>query len=156
MTTATLERQLKPLAVPLEGELLKRLYFRLPPRPITSKKMHSSYSSAVSLLMKALLEKDGLPATDQYAIRDYLKAVFPFVEEFEKKAFPLGKSSPEDMLRFLMDQNDLTQYDLAKELGGQPVVSAVLRGKRKLTREHIERLCARFHVSAATFYPAVS
>ena len=103
-----------------------------------------------------LLEEEGLPAADQHAIRSYLKAVFPFVEEFEKKAFPLGKSSPEDMLRFLMDQNGLTQYDLAAELGGQPVVWAVLRGKRKLTREHIERLCVRFHVGAATFYPGGS
>ncbi|MFH1725900.1 MAG: hypothetical protein ABII00_14925 [Elusimicrobiota bacterium] len=42
---------------------------------------------------------------------------------------------------------------MAKELGGQPVVSDVLRGRRKLTRDHIERLGRRFHVSPATFYP---
>jgi HTH-type transcriptional regulator / antitoxin HigA len=47
---------------------------------------------------------------------------------------------------------DLSQYDLAKELGGQPVVSQILRGKRRLTREHIERLSKRFGVTPATFY----
>ncbi len=52
-----------------------------------------------------------------------------------------------------MDQHKLTQYDLAAELGGQPVVSAILNGKRKLNRRQIERLAARFHVSPASFYP---
>ncbi|MCZ7627215.1 MAG: hypothetical protein C3F12_00295 [Candidatus Methylomirabilota bacterium] len=52
-----------------------------------------------------------------------------------------------------MGQHELSQYDLAKELGGQSVVSQILRGKRRLTREHIERLSKRFRVSPATFYP---
>ncbi|HVA66347.1 MAG TPA: hypothetical protein VNK24_05420 [Elusimicrobiota bacterium] len=38
--------------------------------------------------------------------------------------------------------------------GGQPVVPDVLRGKRRLTRKHIERLSRRFRVSPAAFYPA--
>lgn len=96
---------------------------------------------------------DDLSGADRHAIERYVEAVVPFVEEFEKKAFPIKDVSPEAMLRFLMDQNDLSQYDLATDLGGQPVVSDILRGKRKLTREHIERLSVRFHVSPATFYP---
>jgi len=52
-----------------------------------------------------------------------------------------------------MEQHDLSQYDLAKDVGGQSVVSQILNGKRKLTRDHIERLSKRFGVTPATFYP---
>ncbi|HXU35092.1 MAG TPA: helix-turn-helix domain-containing protein [Blastocatellia bacterium] len=97
-------------------------------------------------------ESGSLDADNRAAVGQYLNAVIPFVEQFEKKEFPIGSATPEEVLAFLMEQHDLSQYDVAKELGGQPVVSQVLRGKRKLTREHIERLSKRFGVTPATFY----
>ena len=84
----------------------------------------------------------------------YLKLVVPLIANYEKKEFPIAPATPEETLQFLMEQNDLNQYDLADDLGGQPVVFDVLCGKRKLTRDHIERLSRRFHVSPAAFYPA--
>ena len=66
----------------------------------------------------------------------------------------MGAATPEAMLRFLMEQNDLSQYDIASEVGGQPVVSDIFHGKRKLTRDHIERLAKRFGVRPATFFPS--
>jgi HTH-type transcriptional regulator / antitoxin HigA len=150
MTIATLERRLKPLVSPVENELLRWLYLHLPPRPIKSRKMHRGYSEAVRILMR---ESGSLDADNRAAVGQYLNAVIPFVEQFEKREFPIGSATPEEVLGFLMEQHDLSQYDLAKELGGQPVVSQVLRGKRRLTREHIERLSKRFGVTPATFYP---
>ncbi|MGH7810760.1 MAG: helix-turn-helix domain-containing protein, partial [Candidatus Binatia bacterium] len=94
-----------------------------------------------------------LDAANRTAVGQYLSAVIPFLEQYEKRAFPIGPATPEEVLGFLMEQHDLSQYDLAKELGGQPVVSQILRGKRRLTREHIERLSKRFGVTPATFYP---
>ena len=66
----------------------------------------------------------------------------------------MGSVNPEEMLGFLMEQNALSQYDIASEVGGQPVVSDILHGKRKLTRDHIERLAKRFGVRPATFFPS--
>ena len=149
LTIATLERRLKPLVSPVENELLRWLYLHLPPRPMKSRKMHRCYSEAVRILMR---ESGGLDADNRAAVGQYLNAVIPFVEQFEKREFPIGSATPEEVLGFLMEQHDLSQYDLAKELGGQPVVSQVLRGKRRLTREHIERLSKRFGVTPATFY----
>ena len=153
MTLETLERKLKPFEAPLEGAFLKWLYLRLPPKPISTRKMHADYSKAAALLLTEK-EKGGLDAASRKAVDLYLLAVVPFIEEYEKKEFPQGVSTPEEVLAFLMEQNDLTQYDLAVDLGGQPVVSDILRGKRRLTREHIERLSVRFHVSPSAFYPA--
>ena len=153
MTIATLERRLKPLVSPVENELLRWLYLHLPPRPIKSRKMHRGYGEAVRILMR---ESASLDADNRAAVGQYLNAVIPFIEQFEKREFPIGSATPEEVLGFLMEQHDLSQYDLAKELGGQPVVSQILRGKRRLTREHIERLSKRFGVTPATFYPGTS
>jgi HTH-type transcriptional regulator / antitoxin HigA len=150
MTIATLEKRLKRLESPVENEFLRWLYLHLPPGPIKSKKMHGDYSEAVRILMR---ESANLDADNRAAVGQYLNAVIPFIEQFEKREFRIGSATPEDILAFLMQQHDLSQYDLAKELGGQPVVSQVLRGKRKLTREHIERLSKRFGITPATFYP---
>ena len=57
------------------------------------------------------------------------------------------------MLRFLLDQNGLSQRDVAADLGSETTVSLVLSGARSMSRDHIARLSARFHVSPAVFFP---
>lgn len=152
MTVGALERKLKPFEEPLTHPLLKWLYLHLPPQPISDRKMHAAYAEVAGILMKER-EMGTLDAPSGAAVIKYLRSVIPFIAEYEKKEFPIGGATPEDMLGFLMEQNGLTQADLAKELGGQPAVSYILNGKRKLTREQIARLSRRFHVSEATFYP---
>lgn len=150
MTIAALEKKFKPLEVPVDNELLRWLYLHLPPQPIKSRKMHRGYCEAIRILMR---ESGSLNAENRTAVSQYLGAIIPFVEHYEKREIPVGPATPEEVLGFFMEQHDLSQYDLAKELGGQPVVSQILRGKRRLTREHIERLSKRFGVTPATFYP---
>ncbi|MBI4218268.1 MAG: helix-turn-helix domain-containing protein, partial [Elusimicrobia bacterium] len=152
MTLQTLERKLKPLESPVKSQILKWLYLHLPPQPITNKRMQHAYSNAVSILMREI-ELGTIEQQAKHEIEKYLKTLVPFVEEYEKKEFPVESATPEDILRFLMEQNECSQYDLADDLGGQPVVSDILNDKRKLTREHIERLSKRFNISPASFYP---
>jgi len=132
MRIAALEKKLKPLEVPVDNELLRWLYLHLPPQPIKKRKMHRGYSEAVRILMR---ESGSLDADSRAAIGQYLSAVIPFIEQFEKAEFAIGTATPEEVLGFLMEQHDLSQYDLAKELGGQPVVSQILGGKRKRLHE---------------------
>jgi HTH-type transcriptional regulator / antitoxin HigA len=56
------------------------------------------------------------------------------------------------VLRFLLDQNGLSQRDIAAELGSESTVSLVLSGKRRSNRNHIARLSQRFHVSPSVFF----
>lgn len=153
MTFETLEKKLKPYEDPVKDSFSKWLYVHFPPRPIMTKRMYAHYREAVNILMHEI-EKAENNNTLRMIIQEYLNSVLPFIEAYEKKEFPIGTATPEEMLRFLMEQNDLSQYDIASNVGGQPVVSDILHGKRKLTRGHIERLAKRFGVRPATFFPS--
>lgn len=74
------------------------------------------------------------------------------LEDFERQTLStLGDVPPADALRFLMDENDLKQTDLADVFGSQAVVSKVLNGKRTISTAQAKRLAARFQVSTDLF-----
>lgn len=74
------------------------------------------------------------------------------IERYETEHYPVPDADPIEVLRFLLDQNGLSQRDIAEELGGESTVSLVLSGKRRLNRDHIARLSRRFHVSPSVFF----
>jgi HTH-type transcriptional regulator/antitoxin HigA len=74
------------------------------------------------------------------------------IEDFETRHYELPKSSPLEAIEFLMDQHGLKQKDLAEVFGTPSIVSEVMNGKRELNKEHIRRLCERFHVSPELFF----
>ncbi len=74
------------------------------------------------------------------------------IERYEAERYPVPDAGPIDVLRFLLEQNGLSQRDIAAELGSESTVSLVLAGKRRLNRDHIARLSRRFHVSPAVFF----
>ena len=74
------------------------------------------------------------------------------IERYEAKRYPVPDADPVDVLRFLLERNGLSQRDIRRELGSESTVSLVLSGKRRLNRDHIERLSRRFHVSPSVFF----
>ena len=85
-------------------------------------------------------------------VETYLSVLTGLVENFEAETYRKTKmSSSKEVLIYLMESNGLKQGDLAKELGGQSVVSEVLNGKRDLNANQIRTLALRFKVSPAIF-----
>jgi HTH-type transcriptional regulator / antitoxin HigA len=74
------------------------------------------------------------------------------IERYEQEHYKVPKASPIDVLRFLIQQHGLKQRDLARDLGGESVVSEVLSVKRKLNAAQIAQLSKRFRVSPAVFF----
>ena len=74
------------------------------------------------------------------------------IENFEDNNYKLKAATPIEVLRELMEANNLKQKDLADVFGTKSTVSAVLNGKRDMTREHIKRLSQRFRVSPEVFF----
>lgn len=152
MTTALLERKLKAFREPIRNKVLQRLLVDFPPRPMQSALMHRHYSMALEIILEAV-ESGELEGTAKEAAEKFVGIVAPFVRDYEKKSISSKEPEHSDILRFLMEQHGLRQEDLGPDLGGQSVVSDVLRGRRKLNVEQISRLCARFNISPATFFP---
>ncbi|NNN05830.1 MAG: helix-turn-helix domain-containing protein [Elusimicrobia bacterium] len=128
------------------------LVARYPPREIVNRREHHIYRDLVSALLRALNSDGRSKSAD--GVRRYLSVLTPFVERFENRHWPSGKTKGREVLSFLMEQNELTQESLAKEIGSQPYVSDILNGKKKLTAEQIRKLSRRFGVSPAVFFDA--
>ncbi|EPG66121.1 DNA-binding helix-turn-helix protein [Leptospira wolffii serovar Khorat str. Khorat-H2] len=79
-----------------------------------------------------------------------METVGNLVEEYEKENFTSIDSDPVEVLKYLMEENGLTQKDMA-ELGSQGVVSEILNGKRELNIRQIKALGKKFKVSPAVF-----
>jgi HTH-type transcriptional regulator / antitoxin HigA len=75
------------------------------------------------------------------------------IEDFERKHYQLEAAQPIEILRELMESNNLKQADLVDVFGTPSIVSDVLKGKRDLAKSHIERLSRRFNVSPEVFFP---
>lgn len=86
--------------------------------------------------------------------RDYLEVLSDLVEHFESKWQEEKNVEPRELLKFLMEENELTQTDLIPELGTSSRVSEFLSGKRELSLTQIINLSARFKLSPTAFIPA--
>ena len=75
------------------------------------------------------------------------------VERYEVNRYPVPQANPVEVLRYLMERNQLSQRDLIPECGAESTGSLVLSRRRTMNRDHIARLSHRFHVSPAVFFP---
>jgi HTH-type transcriptional regulator / antitoxin HigA len=100
---------------------------------------------------EALLELTSRENRDEEE-QEAIELLTLLIEQFENEKYPIADLKPQEVLRFLLDQNELSQKDLVSEFGAESTVSLVLAGKRKLTRDHIARLSKRFRVSPAVFF----
>lgn len=80
------------------------------------------------------------------------KLLVVLIADYEAKHFTIDQASGVEVLKELMDANGLRQKDLADDLGGESIVSLILKEKRKLNRQQMEKLSQRFHVSPAVFF----
>lgn len=88
---------------------------------------------------------------EDHELADLLALVGQLIEAYDQDHYAVPDAPPHEVLRFLLDQHDLKQTDLAVDIGGQSVVSAILGGKRKINARQAKALAARFGVSAAAF-----
>ena len=103
---------------------------------------------AASLLDSLLAETRG---QNGHVLESLINLYGDLIESFESQTLPTSVAAPAVALRLLIESNGLTQADLAQELGGQPVVSAILNGKRRINARQASELGVRFGVSPALF-----
>jgi HTH-type transcriptional regulator/antitoxin HigA len=147
-----LTEELENISLPYPGSLYHELS-RVFPLTTIGKKLH--YESALRVLTaisEAAASAEYKPLEKE--LNSYAETLGLLIENYEKAHYPkVGKwVAGVEMLVFLMEQHRLSQADVSKELGGQPNVSAILGGKRKLNARQIKMLSKRFGVSPAVFF----
>jgi HTH-type transcriptional regulator/antitoxin HigA len=82
-----------------------------------------------------------------------LEAQARLIAAYEERKWPRRSPNIADLIRHLMDQHDLTRADMVPILGTPSRVSEVLRGKKGLSIAMVQRLRARFRISADLLLP---
>jgi len=115
--------------------------------PLLTIRNEREYNAAVKR-MNELLDKIG--TNEKHPLYSLLDTLGTLIHAYEEEHFPIPESTGAEILRFLMDENGLTQSDLP-EVGSQGVISEVLNGKRELNVRQVRALAKKFKVSPAAF-----
>ena len=99
-------------------------------------------------ILDALLDEVG--EKEDHHLAGLMETIGNLIESYENQNHELQFGAPIEVLKELMEENNLTQKDLA-EIGSQGVVSEILNGKRILNVRQIKVLSERFHVSPSVF-----
>ena len=75
------------------------------------------------------------------------------VERYEQEHYSIPAAEPASVVRFLIEQQNLTQRDLIPQFGSESAVSMFLAGQRNLTIEQVRRLSTRFKLPSDVFIP---
>lgn len=114
------------------------------PTPITSERQHEEYLSVLDKLASK-----NHPTSEE---EKYAEVLVTLIEAYEEEHHSIPDAGPVEVLRALMDANDLRQKDLASIFGSESIVSEILHKKRGLNKTHIEKLSKRFQISPAAFF----
>ena len=115
--------------------------------PLKAINSETDYGKAISSL-EQLLDAGG--ASERHPLTGLVETLGEMIERFEARAHPMPEGTPRDALAFLMEQHGLKQTDLA-DISGQGTVSAILSGKRGISKQLALKFAERFGVSTAVF-----
>jgi HTH-type transcriptional regulator/antitoxin HigA len=113
------------------------------PRVIHNEAELEAYTNALFRL--TALEK---PSRSQVEAIELLTLL---IERYEETHYPIPDADAVSVVRFLLQQQHLTQRDLIPEFGSESAVSMFLARQRKLTLEQVRKLRARFKLPADVF-----
>ena len=147
-----LSQEINKENLPFHGGFYTILNGVFPLIPISKKSHYESALRVLTTVSKALAS--GEYKSLEADLSAYAETLGLLIESYEKTHYPrVGEQvSGVEMLAFLMEQHGLSQSELGTSLGGQPNVSAILAGKRKLNARQIETLSKCFNVSPSVFF----
>lgn len=116
-----------------------------PPRPIKSEEELLATQEVIDSLI------DNAPLTSDE--QDYLNLLGTLVYEYELSTEPIPDIYGVELLKVLIEDNELRQKDLVPIFKTESIVSDILKNRRQLTTRHIQELAEFFHTSPAAFFP---
>lgn len=80
-----------------------------------------------------------------------LELLTKLIEDYDAQNYSFPKGEPHEILRALIEQNELTQTDLLPIFKSRGYISEALSGKRAISKRIAKALGKRFSVSAELF-----
>jgi HTH-type transcriptional regulator / antitoxin HigA len=101
-----------------------------------------------SAVMNQLLDEIG--EGENHPLADVLDYLANQIVVYEAEHTKIPDAEPREVLRFLMEQQGLTQSDLA-DCAPQSRVSEILNGRRDISKELAKALALKFEVNVGVF-----
>ena len=99
-----------------------------------------------SLMTKGIKQGDLSPEEE-----NLLELLSVLIEKYEDEHYPMPEVSPNEVLKFLMEQKDLKQSHLLHIFGSSGITSEVVNGKRSISKAQAKKLAEYFKVSVELF-----
>lgn len=90
---------------------------------------------------------DAKPNTNE---ADELDILVTLIEKYEQIHYPIPEPHPIEAIKFMMEQNGLTDADLGVILNSRSRVTEIFKRKRALTIKQIRLLTENLHIPAST------
>ncbi len=114
------------------------------PRLVRDEKQHARMLRQIDRLMK----RPKLSTAEN----ELLELMVHLVEQYEESIDPTPDVAPERMLAHLIEAKGVSQSAVAKATGiSRSTISAVLAGRRQISKANIPKLANYFHVASAVF-----
>ncbi len=110
-------------------------------RPIKTEKDYDLALERVNTLF------DAKPNTNE---GDELDILVTLIEKYEQINYPIPEPDPIEAIKFMMEQNGLTDADLGVILNSRSRVTEIFKRKRALTIRQIRLLTENLHIPAST------
>jgi HTH-type transcriptional regulator / antitoxin HigA len=141
MSTITQQVNNRTGHIPDDSLDLQKTFFAL--RPIHNRE---DYRKAIRVAA-VISSLDNLTSEQN----DYLEILTKIIADYEGKHFEMSKHSPQEILKFLVEENKMSGSDLGRILGNRTLGPALLRGQRSLSKTNIKKLADYFSVNPALF-----
>ena len=115
---------------------------------VTVVRTEEEYARVMALIETLL---DAVGDAEDHPLAEVLEYLTVQAEAYEAGHVVIAEAEPREVLRFLMEQHSLTQSDLA-DCAPQSRISAILAGKRAISKEMAKKLAKRFNVSVGLFF----
>jgi HTH-type transcriptional regulator/antitoxin HigA len=103
-------------------------------------------NEADRLITKDIREGSLSPEEDEL-----LELLSILIESYEDEHYPIPEASPNEVLKFLMEDRELKQKDLLPIFGSTGITSEVVNGKRSISKAQAKKLAEYFKVSVELF-----
>jgi len=134
------------MTVNVNNKIYGQLLMQVLPSVITDEQELTRLTEEVNSLVTKGIKKGLSPEESRL-----LQLLMKLIEDYEDEHFPIEDAQPHEVLKFLMEQQDLKQTDLLDVFGSSGIASEVVNGKRSISKTQAKKLAERFRVSVELF-----